>query len=171
MTRLSPTAERATRGLTLIELLAALVLLSVFVPLAGGWLVASAKAASVMTERSEGPSAARRALALLLDDLDAADAETVSLRDGVFSMTTPHPAPGARAAWRRVSWSVNEDAEVMRTSTPLDEQEDDAQTLTIGPGELTITPITRNDDPAPIAYAIDLALDGFAAQSFWEPLP
>jgi len=105
----------ARPGLTLIEMLLSLVILSAMVALSGVWLVSAARTSSHESRRSAQQLALQRAVLVLQRDLDqAADGsiEPVEHENGLASvqMVTCHQPgqhPEDSTGWIIVTWSVD----------------------------------------------------------------
>ena len=110
------------RGLTLIETLASLVILGLFVVAAGAWLVSSARASRSLTREADGRIHSMRVLGAIRDDLDAADPASIVAEEGTLRFVTANTLPGERITWASVTWSVADGTKVLcRASNASDE--------------------------------------------------
>ncbi len=117
----------ARPGLTLIEVLLSLVILSAMVALGGVWLVSAARTSSHESRRSAQQLALQRAVLVLQRDIDqAADGsvEPVEHESGLASLqliTSHQPGqhPEDSPGWLIVTWSVDQTSgSLIRASRP-----------------------------------------------------
>ncbi|MEQ9617531.1 MAG: type II secretion system protein [Phycisphaerales bacterium] len=111
-------------GMTLIETLAALVILSLAVAAGGQWLVSFARFSSSMEHVSSDELATIRVAELIRDDvfMRAQDdsGRLLLLDDAGFELVTSNWVPGDPPGWNRVLWSFDdEDSWLVRTTRPV----------------------------------------------------
>jgi len=163
------TWRRRERGLTLVELLAALVVLSLFVALGGGWLISSSQAIAIIDSETDRGVASARTLTYLLDDLDAAAPLSLQVDDDSISLSTLNPSPGSTAGWSRVTWRNNDRGEVLRSATTLDSAEaSDTEALPVMRAVLEIIPLDASTPPRALLLRVE-ASSG-ASIAVWEAL-
>jgi len=99
-------------GLTLIEALAAVALLSLVASIGGSWLVGAARAGAAVSVSADQTAVLARTLEALRGNLAHAGSGTIRLapEGDELSMTTTSAAPGAAAGWREVRWFLEGDA-------------------------------------------------------------
>lgn len=98
---------RSHAGLTLIEVLAALVILAGVVSVGGSWTIGLTKTAARTAATSQETSAQFRLLAVLERDLDQSIADSVKLADNGFELITLHRPGEPVPAWNRVRWQFD----------------------------------------------------------------
>lgn len=114
-------------GLTLLELLVSLAVLSLFMSAASAWLVTTAHASVAVTRFADASLPAGRALELLRADLDEAEPGSTVVEanpgDVRIEMITCHAAGLEPASWRRVEWrwapSSGRGSDLLRTAAGL----------------------------------------------------
>jgi len=117
-------------GLTLIETLAALTILSLAVVAGGRWLVSTARYGESLQRVTSDELATTRTIELLRDDLFAidqsdtnafgSDSGAVVSREGGISLITANGVPGDAPGWHRVAWFYDERLRtVTRRSRPV----------------------------------------------------
>jgi prepilin-type N-terminal cleavage/methylation domain-containing protein len=99
---------------TLLETLASLAILGVFIAMAGGWLTSSVATTRSLTAGATANTVAARALTALRDDLDAADPRTIVVERAALAMRTAHALPGQPAGWSQVRWELDERSGVLQ---------------------------------------------------------
>ncbi len=116
---------RFGRGLTLIELLAALTLLAVFTTALGALTTTLSRATHRIDRVAHSDRLAQRALALLRRDLDEAwaDSTTVDATHSSITLVTTHTLPAEAPGWATVMWRLEPDGDfttsLVRERTPL----------------------------------------------------
>jgi len=115
-------------GLTLIETLAALTILSVAVAAGGNWLVSTARYSGALQRSTSDELAVVRTIELLRDDLFAVAQTTIPTAEhgvavspgGVVSLVTANGVPGDEPRWHRVEWLFDEEShEIIRRSRSI----------------------------------------------------
>ena len=111
-------------GMTLLETLAALALLSIFTFGGGAWIVSASHAARAVTTSSQDSISLTRALDALRADLIEATPESIDfdMNQNEVRVITMRGAPGEGIGWRRVTWRLNESS-LVRVEQSLPERE------------------------------------------------
>jgi prepilin-type N-terminal cleavage/methylation domain-containing protein len=99
--------RRQRPGLTLIELLAALAILAGVVSAGSAWTVTLARSVHSSARATQEFGARARLLAVLRQDLDSAQPQSVSVKEGTLELLTTHRPGAAIPAWRTVRWSFD----------------------------------------------------------------
>lgn len=109
---------RAPRAFTLLEVLAALALLSLFVAAASSWMAWSARAQRDLRIKTSHETVLTRGLAALQRDLEEAAPGSIQFdpSEHVVACMTAHaadglsgqlPGPGSHSGWREVRWRLD----------------------------------------------------------------
>lgn len=158
-------ARRSSRrGLTLVELLAALALLSLVVSVSSAWTIGVVRAGRAVIESNEIDPALDRALRLLAGDLDEALADPAlsGRRDAAVcfgveqsEIVVVRAGDGSLdpAGWHRVTWRLDPKGELLRESIPAGADASAAEVVRRvalrGVKRFDIVPIEARDDARP----------------------
>ncbi|MCB9848562.1 MAG: prepilin-type N-terminal cleavage/methylation domain-containing protein [Phycisphaeraceae bacterium] len=163
------------RGLTLIELLAALTILSAFTAAASAWLTSATRARAGIEEQFTRRLIVSRVADRIRSDLGAALPATVEadLAEGRLSMIAPDSIDPGGAAWKRVRWFVNaESRELIRETQTTDAARPERRIIAWGVERLDLNRIAAPGAARPernwSALRIDLRIDGAETAILWE---
>lgn len=119
-------------GLTLLEVLVSLALLSLFTAAAGRWLVGLSHRSESMCSLANHTSRDARLSSLLRDDLDAMLDRSlrVDLDQRTLEFVSCYVVPGDRPGWARVTWRHDDDAGgLVRTRRLLEDERSESREL------------------------------------------
>ena len=131
-------------GMTLLETLAALFVLSLLIFGGGAWIISANRAAHAVTAASQETIVMVRALNAVRADLVEADPDSIILdgEDNAIRATTTRCAPGAPAGWRRIYWRLDDGSLIRFERTLPDTAETEArQTVLLGVESFTIAAV------------------------------
>lgn len=165
----------ARRGLSLVELLCALTILSAFVVAATSWMTSTAKAQTAIEQTLDKQIMLQRIVVLLRADLDNALPSTVTpvLATGRLSMITADSADQGAPGWRRIRWYLDPNSgELIRSSQRSDSANPTKRVIAWGVQrfEMEVIAISNTTQNAAswAVFRTELDLDGHTAHLFWE---
>lgn len=172
----------AQRGFTLVEALAATVLLALLAAAIAGLSVGWMHAQQAVSHAADHNAPARRALAAIADDLRAAAPGSVSIETADMSVLrciTAHPIPNSSTTpadsalthgWHRVRWFIDQETETLvREAQPIDQatgtNQPHRRVVLLGAAGLLVgldsdeeTTAPNNATPRPHTVMLDLTL-------------
>lgn len=105
---------QTARGMTLVEVLACVAILGVFVTMASTWLSAMTRVARSIESRERGLSAIEQTLATLARDLDSAAGRSIVVDDpNSLAFRTASPVENPRLVWHGVAWRFHQESGVL----------------------------------------------------------
>lgn len=172
------------RAMTLLEVLAALVILSAFVAALGAWTSASARSVAATRAAAIDRLPVHRALAALRADLEESSG-VIEFDDeaNTVALVTNHAAGGGTPAWKRVLWRYDAWASaLLRSDRPMHESgEPRERTVLEGVAGFRVERLGRGaattaerptPDAQPERWGLHIdASDGSTAYLVWEVRP
>jgi len=163
------------RGLTLIELLAALTILSVFTAAATAWMTTSARAQAAIEQTLSARVTAQRIADLIRDDLLSSIPATVSpdLASGRLAIITADILTQDSPGWRRVRWFLDPNTnELIRTTQPTDSARPSRRIIAWGVSRFSLERVARANTAATnsnwTGLRISITVENASASVFWE---
>lgn len=160
--------------MTLLETLATLVVLSIFIFGGGAWIISANRTAQAVSASSHETMIMVRAFDSIRADLVEAEPESIILdvEDNAIRAITTRCAPGKIAGWRQVQWRYD-NGSLIRFERVLPDSDDTETLLAVLVGVESFTVSAVNDLPEVHSevqvFAINICLrSGMPMQRLWR---